>query len=74
MDYFELLGAMQAQAKVVTKIVQPSYTTVLVGTVVGVCHRRGKDGKIKDQVEIVGANKNSITIVPFDAVEPLFEA
>ncbi len=74
MNYFELLSAMQARVKVVTKIVQPSYTTVIVGTVVGVCHRRDKSGKIRDQAEIVGNNKNSIIIVPFEAVEPLYEA
>ncbi len=73
MEYFELLGAMKAKAPVVTRMVEPTYTTVVVGCVVGVTHRLDPDDREIIQVEIKERKTNSVIVAPPEKVEPLWE-
>lgn len=73
MDFFELKAAMKAKAPVMTKIVQPSFTTVVVGRVVGVGYRLDENEEEIGQAEIRERGKNSIVTVPIDSVERLWE-
>lgn len=73
MEFFELMAAMRAKAPVMTKIIQPSFTAVIVGTVEGIAYRRNRDDEICTQVEIKERKTNSVTVVSSDAVEPLWE-
>ena len=73
MTYFELIAAMNAKAPVIVRIHSPSYSTVIVGKVVGVAQRIDDSGKPLEQADIKERGTNSITIASFDAVEPLYE-
>ncbi len=73
MDFFELKAAMRAKEPVMTKVIQPSHTTVIVGRVVGIVHRLDQDGQEIVQVEIKERGKNSISIADADKVDRVWE-
>ena len=73
MDFFELRAAMRAKAPVVTRIIQPTYTTAVVGRVVGISHRMDQNDEEVEQVEILQRGTNSVVVVTADKVEKLWE-
>ncbi len=73
MEFFELLAAMKARAPVMTRIKEPSYEVLIVGTVAGVGYRFDKDSKVVAQAEIKDRSSNSITVVACENVEKLWQ-
>ena len=72
MEEFELKAAMMSNQKVYFKKQQPTYVDMIVGTVVGIIHRK-IEGKVVQQAEIRpenGANVNYV--VAWADVKPCF--
>ena len=68
MDLFELIGAMQARTKVMAPVQSAALQSVIIGTVAGVCYRLDQDGALRIQAELLENGKNSVVIVPAEAV------